>query len=234
MKKDNIESVVFSYFVRAIKDDGKYMLFRRGLHNDGLIKALLRNNRRNYPTPDTPFSTASCVKDVVETLKRITNEMAKNNGNSNGAADLDRYEHVTMTINHLLHFFLEVNGVSIDKLCSLGEEIYGNSCYKLFGDDYDSLKEREEEEKAKIENEEQKNAKLFQEYINGIKKGEIDKNMPFDDFIKKHKKGIFDKIDSWGQVLGKVPSANNEFIRAIDSDWDSYLWDMGWRTTNTL
>lgn len=234
MKKDNIESVVFSYFVRAIKDDGKYMLFRRGLHNDGLIGALLRNNKRICPTPETPFSTASCVKDVIETLKSITNEMAKSNGNSNGAADLDRYEHVTMTINHLLHFFLEVNGVSIDKLCSLGEEIYGNSCYKLFGDDYDSLKEREEEEKAKIKNEEQVNAKLFQEYINGIKKGEISKKMTFDEFIHKNKKSLFNKIDSCGQVLGKMPSSSNEFIRAVDNDWLSGNWDLEWRTTDRL
>ena len=230
MEKDNIESVVFNYFVRAMKDDGKYMLFRRGVQNDGLMKILLRNHNRLYPIPDTPFSCASSVKDVVDTLKRITNDMAKNNGNKNGAADLDRYEHVTMTINHLLHFFLEVNGVSIDKLCSLGEEIYGNSCSKLFGDNIDDLKEREEEEKAKIENEEKDKA----EYINAIKKGEISKKMTFDEFIHEHKKSLFNKINSCGQVLGKMPSSSNEFIRGINNDWISDNWDLEWRTTDRL
>ena len=212
MEKDNIESVVFNYFVRAMKDDGKYMLFRRGVQNDGLMKILLRNHNRLHPIPDTPFSCASSVKDVVDTLAKITNDIAKNNGNKNGAEDLDRYEHVTMAINHLLHFFLEINGVPINKLSSLGEEIYNNSCHKLFGDTLDDLKLVEEDKKA-------------QGHIDSIKNGENDKKMTFDEFIKKHKENVFNSIN-------KTSSISNEFIRVFNDDWVSHNWDVNWRDTS--
>ena len=49
MKKDknNIEFVVFNCFIRAIKSDGKYMLFRRSVNNKGIMKYLIKNSTRH-------------------------------------------------------------------------------------------------------------------------------------------------------------------------------------------
>ena len=58
--------------------------------------------------------------------------------------------------------------------------------------------------------------------------------MTFDEFIHKNKKSLFNKIDSCGQVLGKMPSSSNEFIRTFDNDWISDNWDLEWRTTDRL
>ena len=216
MKKDknNIELVVFNCFIRTIKSDGKYLLFRRSVNNTGIMKALIKNN---LCRSDNPFSTLSTTEDVVKTLERITNDMAKGSGKKGGIKDLDKYEHVTMTINHLLHFFMEANGVAMDKLCSLGEEIYNLSCNKLFGDSIEDLEKREEEEIKSIGDIGQLKAKLFQDYIIGIQNGDISHKTSFDDYLKQHKDDL-KKIkvskgnhEDFGQVLGKRPD-DNEFI----------------------
>jgi hypothetical protein len=216
MKKDNknIELVVFNCFIRVIKSDGKYMLFRRSVTNNGIMKVLIKNQTRRS---DCPFSTSTCTEDIVKTLEKITNEMARGNGKKGGIKDLDKYEHVTMTINHLLHFFMEANGVSMDKLCSLGEEIYSLSCNKLFGDTMEDLERHNEEEIKNISDLGQLKAKLFQNYIQGIQNGQISHKVSFDDYLKQHsdelKKFSDRKIDndSMGQALGRVPD-DNEFL----------------------
>ena len=232
MKKDknNIELVVFNCFIRTIKSDGKYMLFRRSVNNTGIMKALIKNA---YKRSDSPFSSSSSTEDVVKTLERITNDMAKSNGKKGGSKDLDKYEHVTMTINHLLHFFMEANGVSMDKLCSLGEEIYSLSCNKLFGDTIEDIEKREEEEIKNISDSGKLKAKLFQDYIIGIQNGSISHKVSFDEYLKKHSKD-FEKVDAktnnddaFGQVLGRLPDDNaflGEFRHGERPAW----LDDGW------
>ncbi len=216
MKKDknSIELVVFKCFIRIIKSDGKYMLFRRSVNNTGIMKVLVKNA---HVSSDNPFSMLSSTEDVIKTLEKITNDMAKSSGKRGGIKDLDKYEHVTMTINHLLHFFMEANGVGMDKLCSLGEDIYSLSCNKLFGDTMEDLAKHEEEEKMNITDSGQLKAKLFQEYITGIQSGEISHIESFETFLKKHAKDFERfkdkkiKNDDFGQALGRVPD-DNEFI----------------------
>lgn len=216
MKKNqsNIELVVFKCFIRVIKTDGKYMLFRKSVKNTGIMNVLLKNS---ISRTDNPFSLSSSTQDVVKTLEKITNDMAKSSGRRGGIKDLDKYEHVTMTINHLLHFFMEANGIGMDKLCSLGEEIYSLSCNKLFGDTIEDLEKHEEEERLNVSDAGQLKAILFQEFIKGIQNGEIDRNISFEAFLKKHEKE-FDKFkhtnedtSSFGQVLGRIPD-DNEFL----------------------
>ena len=236
MKKDknNIEFVVFNCFIRAIKSDGKYMLFRRSVNNTGIMKYLVKNPTRHS---DNPFYASSSIEDVVRTLEKITNDMAKSNGKKGGIKDLDKYEHVTMTINHLLHFFMEANGVAMDKLCSLGEEIYGLSCNKLFGDTIEDLEKQEEQEIKNITDGGQLKAKLFQDFIKGLQDGSIPNNMSFDDFFNANAERVMQKIpkkrrndEAFGQVLGRQPD-DNEFMRMVRDhndgydempDWDDY------------
>ena len=227
MKKDknNIEFVVFNCFIRAIKSDGKYMLFRRSVNNKGIMKYLIKNPARNS---DNPFYASSSIEDVVKTLEKITNDMAKSNGKKGGIKDLDKYEHVTMTINHLLHFFMEANGVAMDKLCSLGEEIYGLSCNKLFGDTIEDLERQEEQEIKNIADGGQLKAKLFQDFIKGLQDGSIPNNMSFDDFFNANAERVMQKIpkkrrndEAFGQVLGRQPD-DNEFMRMVRGHNDDY------------
>ena len=223
MKKDknsNIELVVFKCFIRTIKSDGKYMLFRRSVNNTGIMKVLVKGG---YRRSDNPFSSLSSTDEVVKTLERITNDMAKGNGKKGGIKDLDKYEHVTMTINHLLHFFMEANGVSMDKLCSLGEEIYSLSCNKLFGDTIEDLEKQEEEELKSIGDAGQLKAKLFQDYIIGIQSGEISHKVSFDEYLKQHaddfKRFKGKKVaapEEFGQVLGRRPD-DNGFIGELNT-----------------
>jgi len=225
MKKDknNIETTVLKCFIRTIKSDGMYMLFRRGVNNTGIMKFLVKGRASS----DSPFARSSSTNDVVATLEKITNDMAKSNGKKGGIKDLDRYEHVTMTINHLLHFFMEANGISMQKLCSMGEEIYNLSCNKLFGDTLEDLEKQEEMHMDEIRDIGQLKAKMFQDYINGIQSGKISQSVSFDMYLKKHKKefdrlksknGLTDSPDiGQGYALGRQPD-DNEFMSAINSN----------------
>jgi hypothetical protein len=159
--------------------------------------------------------------------------MAKSNGIRGGIKNMDKYEHVTMTINHLLHYFIESNGISMDKLCSLGEEIYGLSCFKLFGDSFEDTSKRQEEEIKTITDAGHLKAKLFQDYINGKQSGKINKGTTFETFIKSHKKE-FDNLKAMmanaqhGQMLGVSPEGNafiEEAVRPMDEEAFDWLDD---------
>jgi len=215
-KKDNveIEVVVFNYFVRALKSDGKYMIFRQGVNNTGIMKFLVKKAH----THDSPFSSLSTTKEIVETLRKITDDMARNNGNSNGVYGMDKYEHVTMTINHLLHFFLESYGLPMDKLCSLGEEIYNYSCHKLFGDTMEDLETQKAENINKVNSEAELMAKLFHNFVNERNSGKISKDVTFDMYAKKHqnefiKLNLPTEHDDVGHILGRGPEDIEDFRR---------------------
>ena len=200
-KNDNIEIVVLNCFLRVIKSDGKYMFYRRRVRNNGLIGYLIGNRMPS----DSPFRDAGSTIDVVTILKRLTKEMTSKSGKTT----LDKYEHVTMVINHLLHFFVECYGIKMDELCSMGEEIYNLSCNKLFGDTLEDLRKQSEEEINNITNPQMLTAKLFNEYVNGIKQGTLSHTMTFDDFVKTHAK-VFEKVagmtpSQMGEVLGRGP-----------------------------
>lgn len=130
-KTKSIEDIVLKCFIRVIKDDGKYMLFRRGVNNeDCVLKYFVK---KVYG----PFSSCKTSGDIANVLRGISNEMARNNGIERGVNGMDKYELVTMTINHLLHFFMEANGVPMQCLTKLGESTYNMSCNLLFGDEMD-------------------------------------------------------------------------------------------------
>ena len=195
----NIELVVLNCFIRTMKSSGKYMLYRCGVNNKGIMGILLK--ARKLHTPDSPFSSCSSTVEVVKALERITNEMARSN------------EHVTMTINHLLHFFVESNGVPMEKLCSMGEEIYNLSCHKLFGDTLEDLQQQEVVELNNIEDAGQLKAKLFQDYIREIQNGQLSRSITFDDYLRVH-------ADEFNKFRGKKKSSN---INAVESNSGSLL-----------
>ena len=146
--------------------------------------------------------------------------MAKSNGKKGGIKELDKYEHVTMTINHLLHFFMEANGISMDKLCSMGEEIYNLSCNKLFGDALEDL-EAQKEEAMHSKDDMQLKAKVFQDYVRDMQNGKISHNMSFDEYFKNVTGKNAGGSDDWGaqamgnnmgHQLGNGPDGDNGFL----------------------
>ena len=241
-EKDNsIEIVVLNYFLRVIKSEGKYMFYRHRVRNNGLIGYLIGNKT---PPLDCPFRDAASTNDVVKILKRLTKEMASKNGKK----ELDKYEHVTMTINHLLHYFVECYGVGMEALCSMGEEIYNLSCNKLFGDTLEDIRKQNDEELNNITSPQLLTAKLFNEYVNGIKQGTLNNTMTFDEFVKTHAK-VFENVvgmasSQMGEVLGRGPqqdaSQDGGVLRTLDNnyqaddtpewidDWDDedWYWDV--------
>lgn len=202
MKKDknNIETVVLQCFLRVLKNNNSYLLYRRCVNNGGIMKSLLK--KQLHTSSDNPFSKASSTYDVINTLQRITNDMSRNNG-KNGIKDMDKYEHVTMTINHLLHFFMETNGVSMQRLCELGEEIYGMSCNKLFGDTIEDIQKQNEEELNSIEDMNALKAKLFQDFIRDLQNGKVSSSTNFDDYMASRMQEI--NAQAGQQEMNPIP-----------------------------
>ena len=211
--KNNIETVVLKCFIRVLKNNGSYMLYRRCVNNTGIMKSIVKQTSRI--SADNPFSSASSSEQVISTLRKITNDMAKSNGKKGGINDLDKYEIVTMAINHLLHFFMESNGVSMQRLCELGEEIYGLSCNKLFGDTIEDLEKQSEEELASMTDINRLKAKLFQDYIVDLQQGNIPSSTSFDDYVSKKidktkikelEKATPEMDEQVGYMLGRGPA----------------------------
>lgn len=227
-KKDNIkndiEVVVLNYFIRTVKDDGKYMMFRNLVKNDGIMCYL--TNREKYKYFDNPFNESSTINEAAKVLTNITDSMARSNGKKNGINGLDKYERVTMSINHLLHFFLESNGISMDKLCKLGEKIYALSCNKLFGDSLDDF-----EEDALESNFPDDVVKTFYlDFIKSIENGKLDKNTSFDEFLKAHMSATnrTHNDNATGHPLQQNFADNASVNNNVD--WSNLLFDLD---TNT-
>lgn len=223
----NIEAVVLKCFIRVLKDNGSYMLYRRCVNNTGVMKYFIKNR---ISSSDNPFCNASSSKEVVEILQKITNDMAKSNGKKGGSKDLDKYEIVTMAINHLLHFFMESNGVSLQRLCELGEDIYSMSCFKLFGDTIEDLDKQSEDELSSMTDINNIKAKLFQDFISDLQKGKISSSMNFDEYVKskvdagkiKALNGVSPEMgDQVGIMLGRGPEAiiGNNWDNGTESRW---------------
>lgn len=211
-QQNGIEAVVLNCFIRTLKNNGTYMYYRRCVNNTGIMKSILKQTQNKRS--DNPFSNSSSSDDVVKTLQKITNDMAKSNGKKHGSSDLDKYEIVTMAINHLLHFFMESNGVPMQKLCELGEEIYSMSCYKLFGDTMEDLEKQSEDELSSLKNNDEIRAKLFQEFIVDLQRGVVPSSMNFDDYVKTKVSpemakniatGLPSMGDNVGHMLGRGP-----------------------------
>lgn len=123
----NIEGVVFNCFLRVIKDRNRYKNFRCGVRNPSIVRGILGKGKLIA----TPFSDNSSSESVATTLRNLSKQYGMD------SAFGDKYEHVTVVINHLLHYFLEQR-CSIPVLTDIGEDVYELSCFRLFGDEIES------------------------------------------------------------------------------------------------
>ena len=210
---NNIENVVLLSFLRAIKDRNMLSLYTRMLNHNSFMKQIMSifpQKTAIIMQPEFPFSNCKDNDNIIQVLKSIN---SKRVGGNYG----DKYDYVTMTINHLLHFFLESN-LDMSKLSEIGEEIYEKSCNILFGDSYEDI-QLQKETASKLESAEAIEQQIYDRYINSLENGRISPNISFRQFIESemaHLKqsnicNLFDDalLNNGGIMLGDVPDFNS-------------------------
>jgi hypothetical protein len=116
--KADTKTIVGRSFIRVVKNHQYYHIFKSRFDN----MAKLRKGERS---PFSPYEDFDTLMAKIEEFTVAQNSHPK-----------DKYEHITMMINHMLHFFLEQGGVDPRRLGMYGQEIFDIACYALFGDEY--------------------------------------------------------------------------------------------------
>lgn len=111
----DIETIVGRCFIRIIKNHNNYPLFKKRFLQ-------IQNKDGN------PFGQFYDYNSFIQNLSKVTQKEVRRESN--------RYEFVTMMINHLLHYFLEKGGIPPQRLNSYGQEIFDLSCYTAWGDEF--------------------------------------------------------------------------------------------------
>lgn len=211
---NNIENVVLLSFLRAIKDRNMLSLFTRRLNHNSFMRqimAIFPQKAAIIKQPEFPFSNCQDNDNIIQVLKSINSKRA---GGKYGGNYGDKYDYVTMTINHLLHFFLESN-LDMSKLSEIGEEIYEKSCNILFGDSYEDI-QLQKEAASKLESAETIEQHIYDSYIDSLENGRISPNISFRQFMESemmHMKqsnisNLFEDalLNGSGIMLGDVPN----------------------------
>lgn len=185
----DIERTVLKCFLRTLKDRQMFTLYLSGVGAGTLVKYLLKR-RGGYKERESPFSRVKSKEDVIMTLRDISKKMIE----SHHQPCNDEYDYVTMTVNHLLHYFIE--GHYNCNLMELGEEVYCRSCNILFGDDIEDF-ERQKMEQERIGNEIKERMRSEME---AIAKG------------KRNRDGSWE-IDGQGVRLGGMPQEEGQPMR---------------------
>lgn len=146
--KKEMKDLVGRYFIRVCKNHNIYSRFRSYFY-----KVMNSNGDRN------PFGNFSNIEGLFDKLEIFTEKEYQNHRRTN-----DKYERVTMMINHMLHFFLEKGGVDPRKLGKIGQEIFDLSCYGLYGDAFLSDMDKMKQEIPK-QPKNDKEVWLFREYL---------------------------------------------------------------------
>ncbi len=132
-----VERTVITCFIHEIKRKGYYIYFLTGLKSNNLVlnnmelrmggvRRSLR--RRNYGNEE---ERSSQNINNCKNIKELENALIGLNGHiKNTENEHDIIQHVTMTINHLLHFFME-KYLGIEDLCKLGQGIFDETMKKM-------------------------------------------------------------------------------------------------------
>lgn len=116
--KMDTKTIVGRSFIRVVKNHQYYHVFKARF--DSMAK-----QRKGDRSPFSPFDDFDTLMAKIEEFTISQNSRPR-----------DRYEHITMMINHMLHFFLEQGGVDPRRLGMYGQEIFDIACYSLYGDEY--------------------------------------------------------------------------------------------------
>lgn len=182
--KNIIEMTVLEYFLRVVKEHGYYVTFRKTFKKSCLIDAKALAN---------PFTECKKIEEIISTMQQISRHIPLEE-----LFGRQKYAYITMNINHLLHFFLERNGIKPKELCVIGEEIFNLVGHSLYGDNFS--KENSSENIDSINDIGQLKSKLFQDYVDDMTKGIV--HCEFEDYLKMNEV----KIHNW------MSNKNNDFL----------------------
>lgn len=170
-----IEKTIIEYFIRVIKEHGYYIVFRSGVINSGLMGIFIPNTNKRA---DNPLAISRNINELAAALEKVNNEFKRHSQNQG-----DKYENITMNINHLLHFFLESRGVKMEELCTIGEEIFNLTCTALYGDEF--VKDQPKDSIEQMNDPIQVKSKIFQDYVDAMRRGEL--NCSFEEYWNSRK-----------------------------------------------
>ena len=180
-KSNLIEKTVIEYFIRMTKKHHLYYKFRESVNGNGVFDTLFVKKKRTH---DNPLSLSKNIDELASALNKLTASMSRQMRKKD-----DKYEYITMNINHLLHFFIEPHGVRMETLCLLGEEIFNLTCSTLYGDEF--VANEHQDDLSTINDPVALKSKIFQDYVHDMNEGKI--NMTFDEYWKLRS----GEIDEW-------------------------------------
>ena len=166
INNNEMKDFVGRYFVRVCKNHKIYGVFRKSFYN-----VMRSRSDRN------PFGEFKNIHEMLDKVSDFTEKEYEHHRRTN-----DKYEKVTMMINHMIHFFLEKGGVNPRRLGAIGQEVFDLSCYGLFGNEFIEDMERMNQTNPRPSNE--KEAWLMNEYFRLLSNGEI--KMTWDEFKEKY------------------------------------------------
>lgn len=166
VRKDEMKDIVGRYFIRVCKNHKIYGKFKTSF-----FKVM------RYRSDSNPFGNFKNVCEMFNMVNDFTEREYEKNRRTN-----DKYEKVTMMINHMIHFFLEKGGVNPRRLGMIGQEVFDLSCYGIYGDEFLEDMERMQQEQPKPRT--NKEAWLMSEYIKEMSNGSI--HMTWEEFKNRY------------------------------------------------
>lgn len=214
-KNKTIEKTVIEYFIRAVKEHGYYAKFRTSIQNSGIMGMLIHHGE-HPERDDNPFKKCRNIDDMANVLMQLTTggrhmrgeippeimeQMHERGRITPPIPNINnKYDYITIEINHLLHFFLEANGARMEDLCRIGEEIYNMTCGTLYGDEF--VQDQPQENIMDISDPIQVKSKIYQDYIDGMSRGDF--NLSFEQYWAIRKPDV----ENWiRQHSGMNPSS---------------------------
>lgn len=174
IEANTVRNVVGKAFIRVVKNHNYYGLFVNSFNK-------LKNYNGSERNPFGSFKDFDTLMKGIEnfSLKTMLDERRfPSSGN-------DVYDKITVMINHMLHFFLEQNGVDSRRMGMYGQEIFDIACYTLFGDKYLEDMDKLNNSAPKPTNDME--AYLIAEYMKMVSSG---KNISWDNFISRYRDKI--------------------------------------------
>lgn len=203
-KKDTIDAVIIN-FLAILKDYDYYVNFARiipYINNTGII-GMFRYANVNY---GIPFSDCKDIEDISDKLFEMTSQTFCGEFNEKTLP-----EFITLTINTLLHFFIERQNRDFDFIGKIGQETYNLTCKKLIGSKFVEDEENMTLEQAKTI--EEARSVLFNEYMKAKSNGDYEGD--FGQFFNDN----IERYDNWKEVRNVEETSNqNDFLRTLMID----------------
>lgn len=186
---EEVSQVVACSFLRVIKTYHHYETFKKAFKQfNPYGRDPLDGMDRHAPTSNTMHDQSKFGR----LMSRITDVAMKDLTHAPQRGD--KYNEITMIINALLRHTLEKNGVPMQQLGLLGQEIFDMTCYQIYGEEYlnemDSLNEGAPRPTNEVE------ALLVSEFMARWQNGE---HLSWEDFYRNNYDRVRDIIESHQQ-----------------------------------